>query len=356
MNELPRISFGIIVLNGEPFTRYCLRSLYPFAHEIIVVEGGHEDARAVTTPDGHSIDGTLETLRRFVSEEDPEKKVRLVTRDGFWPTRDEVGHVRTAQSRAYAELATGDYLWQVDIDEFYRPRDMRVVMDILRSQPSPTEISFRPLNFFGDINYLVDGWFFMRSPCDVVHRVFEWGPGHQYVTHQPPQVQDAFGRDLASIRPITADRLAARGIYLFHYCHLFPWQVRQKAIIYQNEWPEELGLTVQWAAQSYFRLDRPYHVERHYELASWLERYGGDHPPEVLRMMDDARSGRVSVELRETQDIERLLGRWWYPLGGRVLRALDPVDRINRRVIGRIKRECATLRRVSIPGRGAREG
>ena len=38
----PRISFGIIVFNGEPFTRYCLRALYPFAHEIIVVEGGHE--------------------------------------------------------------------------------------------------------------------------------------------------------------------------------------------------------------------------------------------------------------------------------------------------------------------------
>ena len=100
-SELPRISFGIIVLNGEPFTRYCLRSLYPFAHEIIVVEGGHEDTRAVTTHDGHSTDGTLETLRRFVSEEDPEKKVRIVTRDGFWPKRDELGHVRTAQSRAY---------------------------------------------------------------------------------------------------------------------------------------------------------------------------------------------------------------------------------------------------------------
>ena len=36
----PRISFGIIVLNGEPFTRYNLRALYPFAHQIIVAEGG----------------------------------------------------------------------------------------------------------------------------------------------------------------------------------------------------------------------------------------------------------------------------------------------------------------------------
>lgn len=45
MSHQPRITFGMIVLNGEPFTRYNLRALYPFAHEIIVVEGA-----ARTTP------------------------------------------------------------------------------------------------------------------------------------------------------------------------------------------------------------------------------------------------------------------------------------------------------------------
>jgi len=34
-----RITFGMIVLNGEPCVLYNLRALYPFAHEIIVVEG-----------------------------------------------------------------------------------------------------------------------------------------------------------------------------------------------------------------------------------------------------------------------------------------------------------------------------
>ena len=63
----PKITFGIIVLNGEPFTRYCLRSIYPFAYEIIVVEGGHVDARSVCTPDGHSVDGPgrVETRTMF---------------------------------------------------------------------------------------------------------------------------------------------------------------------------------------------------------------------------------------------------------------------------------------------------
>ena len=93
--DLPKVTFGIIVLNGEPFTRYCLRSLYPFAHEIIVVEGAAPAAAKVATPDGHSTDGTLETLYRFKAEEDPEDKVVIITREGFWREKDE-------QSQAYA--------------------------------------------------------------------------------------------------------------------------------------------------------------------------------------------------------------------------------------------------------------
>ncbi len=110
MNNFPRITFGIIVLNGEPFTKYCLRQLYPFAYEIIVVEGGSRWA-IDQAPEGHSIDGTLEALQEFKEQEDPENKVQIITRHGFWEEK-------TEQSQAFAERATGDYLWQVDIDEF----------------------------------------------------------------------------------------------------------------------------------------------------------------------------------------------------------------------------------------------
>ena len=72
MNAFPRITFGMIVLNGEPFLRYNLRALYPFAHQIIVVEGAAPGAAAIATPDGHSRDGTLHTLRLFREKEDPE--------------------------------------------------------------------------------------------------------------------------------------------------------------------------------------------------------------------------------------------------------------------------------------------
>jgi glycosyltransferase involved in cell wall biosynthesis len=149
--DLPKITFGIIVLNGEPFVRCNLRSLYSFAHEIIVVEGGSPNAAADTTEDGHSVDGSLETLLRFKAEEDPEDKIQIITRESFWTEKDE-------QSKAYAERATGDYIWQVDIDEFYHPEDIEKILKMLAINPSISGVSFYWRNFWGGFDYLVDGW------------------------------------------------------------------------------------------------------------------------------------------------------------------------------------------------------
>lgn len=53
MAALPKITFGMIVLNRQPSTRYKLRALYPFAHEIIVVQGASPLAAHVATPAGY---------------------------------------------------------------------------------------------------------------------------------------------------------------------------------------------------------------------------------------------------------------------------------------------------------------
>lgn len=321
--DLPRVTFGIIVLNGEPFTRYCLRALYPFAHEIIVVEGGHEATRAVTTADGHSVDGTLEVLRRFKAEEDPEGKVTVVTRDGFWPTKDELGNDRTPQSREYAQRATGDYLWQVDIDEFYRPEEMRRTMEMLAADPSITAVSFLQATFWARPAYRCGGWYEWRGNS-TYHRLFKWGPGYRYVTHEPPTVRDAAGRDLRDAHWVSAREMAARGILLYHYSLLFPWQVEQKMRLYHDEKPDMYAAVMEWAQESYFRLGRPYRVHNLYRLPSWLERWSGPVPPEVARLMADVRDGVVAADLRPVDDVERLLDTWWYPVGRSVLRTAAP--------------------------------
>ncbi len=332
----PAISFGIIVLNGEPFTRYCLRALYPFAHEIIVVEGANPSAAAQATPDGHSRDGTLETLYRFKAEEDPANKVQIVVRDGFWSEKDE-------QSQAYAARATGDYLWQVDIDEFYHPHDMQRILAMLRDDPTITAMSFRQIKFWGGFDYTVDSWYARRG-AEIFHRLFKWGPGYRYVSHRPPTVQNDQGQDLRQIKWLNGYSLAQQGILLYHYSLLLPQQVLEKSDYYGKAAWAQRPRSQEWAEEVFMRLRRPYRVHNVYDSPSWLERFAGEHPPAISQLRADIVAGRVVVELRQTDDIERLLRSPFYRLGAALLRRCEPLDRQfsprTRRWVYRLLRFC----------------
>lgn len=322
----PRITFGVIVLNGEPFTRYNLRALYPFAHEIIVVEGAAPAAAAVATKDGHSRDDTLEVLRRFKRDEDSEHKVTIVTaedegyRDGFWPgEKDE-------QSRAYARRATGDFLWQVDIDEFYLPEHMEEILTLLEKDPAASGASFHQITFWGNLRTEVDGWF-LRRGMSIYHRLFRWGPGYRYVTHRPPTVHDTAGRDLRTGGWLDAVALRRRGIVLHHYSLLFPKQVEEKCIYYGAAPLFARADAPDWYHDVFMALRRPYRVHNVYDYPSWLGSYRGKHPPQVLVMMADIAAGGVAVEMRPMQDVERLLDSPAYRAGRRFLIMVEPLDR-----------------------------
>jgi len=319
MPNLPRVTFGIIVLNGEPFTRYCLRALYPFAHEIIVVEGACEKANVIATPDGHSTDGTLDTLYRFKAEEDPDSKVQIVVREGFWNEKDE-------QSQAYAKLATGDYLWQVDIDEFYHPDDMRAVLEMLRNDPQISAVSFKEISFWGGFDYISDGWYHRRG-AHIFHRLFKWGPGYRYFTHRPPTVRDPSGRDLRKLKWINGYELAQRGILLHHYSLVFPKQVMDKSKYYsQAEWAVHARSAQTWAERNFLGLERPFRVHNVYAYPSWLERFRGTSPPAIQQLKTDIETGRVAIDLRRKDDVEALLRSRWYRLRCALLKILEPID------------------------------
>jgi hypothetical protein len=331
------VTFGVIVLNGEPFTRYTLRSVYPYAHEIIVVEGAAPGARNIATSDGHSRDGTLEALWRFKEEEDPDGKVTIITAeddghaDGFWPGE------KDQQSRAYARRATGDYLWQVDIDEFYLAADMERVLVMLAADPGIDAMTFRQITFWGGLDYVVDGWYLRRGAADY-HRLFKWRPGYDYPTHRPPTVVDDQGRDLRTRRWLDAATTAEQGIRLYHYSLLLPKQVIEKCDYYANaDWARRAG-AVEWANEAYLTLQRPFRVHNVYGYPSWLERYHGPHPEHVLLMIDALRTADGPTSLRPTADIERLLDSRWYAIRRSLIRSLDPLDRQARRLGRRTRR------------------
>jgi len=322
LSAFPRISFGMIVLNGEPFVRYNLRALYPFARQIIVVEGASPAAAGIATSDGHSTDGTLETLRCFRKEEDPEGKLTIVTAedeghpDGFWPgEKDE-------QSRAYACRATGDYLWQVDVDEFYLPRDMEKTIALLAAQDGDLAVSFKMITFWGGLDYLTDGWY-LRKGAAIYHRLFRWKEGYRYAAHRPPTVVNDKGVDLRKIRYLDGGSLFVdHGIRLYHYSLLFPKQVREKCLYYAHVFPQARKDAEHWAVENFEKLSDPFRVHNVYSEPSWLERFAGDHPPQVRAMMEDIRTGVVEAECRENEDVERILRSVSYRFGRAGLKSL----------------------------------
>ena len=317
----PKVTFGIIVLNGEPFTRYCLRSLYPFAHEIIVVEGANKNSACIATPDGHSIDGTLDTLLDFKSREDPDDKIRIVTKEGLWTEKDE-------QSQAYAKIATGNYLWQVDIDEFYHHRDMAAILNMLKKDPEISAVSFKQIAFWGGFDYLVDSWYLLKG-AENFHRLFKWGEGSQYVTHRPPTVYDKFDRNLRAMKWIRGEELTRKGILLYHYSLVFPKQVREKSIYRQNAINAPHAKSAcDWAENYFFKINNPYKVYNVHNHPSWLRRFEGEHPSCIQQLREDIHGGVVKVEQRANSDIERLLESNSYKLGSEIYSKTWRIDQM----------------------------
>lgn len=319
MTNLPKISFGIIVLNNEPFTRYLLRQLYPFAHQIIVVEGATSFASHACTEDGHSRDGTVDVLRAFQKDEDPDGKLLVVTAedeghpDGFWPgEKDEM-------SRAYAKRAAGDWLWQVDGDEFYRNEDMERICRLLEDDAELMALSFPAITFWGSPQYWIDGPYTRGTMAGGQwHRLFRWKPGYVYATHRLPTVVDENDRNLREVKWLNRYDTDKLGITMFHYSFLFPHQVSQKVQYYAKYKANERESDAARAQRSWSELTDPFHVHNVTEYPSWLEKYSGAHPEQIEIMWDDIQSGRLKIETRDMVDVKKLM----HDPGFRLVRAI----------------------------------
>lgn len=313
-----KITFGMIVLNGEPFIKYNLRSLYPFAHQIIVVEGANINSAHCASEDGHSIDGSMNSLEEFKKFEDPENKVVIVTAEdeghpnGFWPgEKDE-------QSQAYAKRATGNWLWQIDVDEFYMESDMQSIIKMLEEDSSISTISFSELPFWGSFDYKSDG-IYLRMGYSEFYRLFKWMPSYKYVTHRPPTVVNDEGVDLRNINWVRACNLENKGIYMYHYYKLFINQVSWKMIYYANRVKGHNNPIIvngdKYTEDTFINLKNQFRIHTVNTWPSWLERYDGSHPVQIQALRNDIATGRILFSTRNMDDVEVLVKSIRYRIG-----------------------------------------
>jgi hypothetical protein len=198
---------------------------------------------------------------------------------------------------------------------------------LLSSANPPTCIAFRQKGFWGGFNYLVDTWYFKRHLPDI-YRIFKWGPGFKYVSHRPPTVIDTQGVNQRDLKFLSASATAGMGIYMYHYSFVFPKQVIEKANYYSNaDWSKRKEAEW-WANEIYNKLTDPYRVFSVSWIPGWIVRFRGRHPEIICKMIDDINRGIINIELRRTDDIERLLKSFSYRTGVLFLTIGEPFDRI----------------------------
>ncbi len=271
-----KITFGLIVLNGEPFLKYNLETLYPFAHEILIVEGAVEKFKHAATKNGHSVDNTVQIIKDFP---DPEKKIKLIQNDGFWPEKDEM-------SNAYMECCTGDYVWQVDVDEFYKPEDIEKVRNLLVEKPDITRVDIQTINFWHGFKAVMQG----ASYCfgaDKFRRIFKYKPGYRFLTHRPPTVIDDNGKVRCGGKVITADELLERlNVCMYHYSYVFEEGVKSKANYYSRMgWGGGCEEGHRWAETAWAHFGNPLRVHLIDFPPSWIVPFIGEHPAAIKRMI-----------------------------------------------------------------------
>lgn len=231
-----KITFGMIVFNAEKnlpngMLSACIQNIYDFAHEIIIVEGATKavnhyfdgDTTSFTN-NGKSNDRTLEIIKSFP---DPLNKIKLIESNGFWDGK-------TQMCNEYSKIATGDYIWQLDSDEFYHHEDIETLISILEKKKIDA-VHFYANHFFGGYDYCIDENDNKWANQIPWMRIFRNVPGKSYwISHEPPNyVCD--GTVCNNGKALTRDQTLALGIKLYHYSYVEIEQVKFKAIFYRNE-------------------------------------------------------------------------------------------------------------------------
>jgi hypothetical protein len=264
----------MIVVNGEPFIRYNLENIYPHAHEILIVEGAVEKFRHAATPAGHSIDNTVEIIKNFP---DPANKIKLIQRYGFWSEKDEM-------SNAYMEACTGDYIWQVDVDEFYKKEDIEKIRTLLSQDPEISRVDVRSVVFWRSFKARIMGASYIYGADEFI-RIFKFKPGYRYLTHRPPTLIDENGQQFDHKKILSASELERQGIVQYHYSFVFPEKVKGKAEYYSRMgWGQghEDGLV--WFEENMCNIANPLRLHMIKYPPSWLVLYECDHP-EIINVM-----------------------------------------------------------------------
>lgn len=269
-----KITFGMIVFNAERtlpegMLKACIENVYDVAHEIIIVEGA---TKAVThyfdgdtssfTEDGKSTDSTLEILR---SIPDPKNKIKIIESRGFW-------NGKTEMCNEWAKIATGDYVWQLDSDEFYHIHEIEKLIEYLRVN-KPDAVYFNAFHFFGGFEYCIDERSFPDWGSGPWFRLFRNEPGQsRWLSHEHPIYQ--CGNIVCNNANVMSQSETTNlGIKMYHYSYVTESQIDFKKKFYRND--------VYPTAWEEFKKEKSYRP-----LGAQAYKFEGQHPDIIKKLFN----------------------------------------------------------------------
>lgn len=213
-----KITFGMIVFEGDYVLKECLTQVYPFATQILIAEGpvSYWQRQGRTT----SIDQTNSILNEFP---DPENKIKVIHNQ--YTEKDD-------QCRAYIPYINDDtdYIWNLDSDEVYKTEDLIKMVQFLKNE-KPTSVGIRSCSFYGGFDRYLTGFELKR---DNFLRIFKYTKGATWLTHRPPTIQYPIDSNIA-LKHVNSDELYEKtGVQMYHYSYVFPKQVYTKINYYKD--------------------------------------------------------------------------------------------------------------------------
>lgn len=234
------IEFFSIVLNGMPFVR-CQYETFkalkiPWRWHIVegVAELKKDTAWSVKLggylPDGFhrgckSVDGTTEYLDSISSEDQDRVLIYRKPTGIAWDGKVEMCRIFMPNIR------NGSLLWQVDVDEIWKPWQIEKILKMFQEEPARTAAWFNCNYFVGPGVAVMKGEPYTKNWL----RVWRFEEGMNWVSHEPPKLgrRDILGcANMGRLYPFSMEETERRGLVFDHYAYVFPQQVKFKESYY----------------------------------------------------------------------------------------------------------------------------
>jgi len=242
-DKLP-IHIFTLVLNGEPFIEYHLELFkqLPFKWHWHIIEGvaelKNDTAWSVANggkiadsfhKNGLSIDGTTEYLDK-IKKEYPDKITIYRKKDGFWNGKIEMVNAPLRNIRENCLLL------EVDSDELWTFEQIITLRKLFIENPTKTAAYFWCHFYVGETIITTLKNNYSKSPSYEWIRAWNYRPGDQWLTHEPPALCRKFENnnwnDLAKVNPFYHNETESHGLIFHHYAYVLEEQLKFKEIYY----------------------------------------------------------------------------------------------------------------------------